>query len=1370
MAKANNKPKENNPNLQYEIYGFRENGEDVNIPILAIKNLIESSLSGVTNNFILSETPISDGAFTTNSLNFDNVTTLHFNNNNTDGLTYLEYFQLLDNNKDDIFLKINKVGFEINAVFRITNVTFNTDETTTFTVELYNSLKRGSFELNSNYSIDFSVENYQPDYNQTDNTKGDFIKNKPVSRPKSFIDGLETDLATIESNRQSGLTTTNNKRIEENNKITGTDEIDLSLLTTINKDSIKDAINENKSKTDSNEADITTNVNSISSLTSGVQYAIPQSGNTSLNEPTPIQNGIYRASSGTYTNWGGTVVPSTVGYIYDIVVSNVETTPVYKVISVDLNIEVDEVPTKESNNFVNSGNIFNADIEVIKQNYTQEVKVYGYEGTDATYTRGSTRINGEELIEDLEIEELTIFGQGTTFKILELTRNEDLTFNFKQVVFDGFMSTGSNSFNVPHPNFKAKTVSKGSYLAVYSVGGGSGANISYATGGNGFSVAGEITGDNVTAPSSGINMNFAVKGKPLNSNKVFQEVNMLEKSDIVVLGNKLTQDGSSETTLGDTNIIDLHNEKTAKIQSINVLVTTAGKIYFNLYKKLESGNFSFSKQLVIKEVIVGVNNIEVDVDIEENTYFGFWSTTAKVAWSNNGYGYKIAGLQLGEDFAITPTSANFSINFDLLYPSMQDLDLDVKNLQDIESFNPYDNTIKSYGFNGVDTNYTSGNTRINNIQVLEDLEINNLKINCGVQGTVKILELTRNVDETFNLKQVLYDGRVNAGSSTVSVNHPSWQNKTVSKGSYLGVFSTSSGGATISFGDGDGFSFTGELVGDNNTASFSLINVNFSISGTPINSKKINEKLEDVKLGNTEIVGNALDSINDGFSNVNWVNLIGQPTVKNGYIKKINCLNTVGGVLTVIKYKKLTGDNFKFLGTVGEFNTVVGENNIDLNYYLEKDVHLGFFSSSAVLNFSSNGVGYRVAGYPNKQTNSIPITSANFSINFEIETANLQQRLIDLEKIKRDNLEGIIFDLKDDITSDYTVTGEWSGTDSPTTLNSMLHFNKPNGFDKSLAELEIKLLDAVTSTRVIMCQKDRGIYVDFNLATQNIFIHQSWGGDVNVIGSALAVGNIPFTLDQNETYILQVEKDTVKTVNATIINKNTLETFTISHVTTGDSDTHGDSAGSFGVIYKAGTFTRNRLSQFSIQKTRPTLQIIGDSFVFGYNLIRYGLDSELRYPQLIKDELNGDCTICSTGGEDSNGLLLKWDTDLSMIKARYVLLAIGLNDDLLSSSTYDEFRINMSKLIRKIKENGSIPILCTYPRLNGSGVASSYNSWIRNYTGEKYVDFHRVTTTSGNVGAPPNSGLYYLADGHPNVLGNQRYFEKFKLDCPYVFS
>ena len=76
-----------------------------------------------------------------------------------------------------------------------------------------------------------------------------------------------------------------------------------------------------------------------SGLSAGEIYSIPRATYTPSTEPTPTKNGNYRAEAGTYTNWGGTVVPATDGFIYSINVSDVDTTPVYKVDGVDLNIE-----------------------------------------------------------------------------------------------------------------------------------------------------------------------------------------------------------------------------------------------------------------------------------------------------------------------------------------------------------------------------------------------------------------------------------------------------------------------------------------------------------------------------------------------------------------------------------------------------------------------------------------------------------------------------------------------------------------------------------------------------------------------------------------------------------------------------------------------------------------------------------------------------------------------------------------------------------------------------------------------------------------------------------------------------------------------
>ena len=106
MPRANIKPVERKPLLANEIFGFRNNGEDINIPLSSIRNLIVDSLSGVTNEFVLLETLDVDSSFISNSLNLDEVTTLTFNNENIQG----NNFELLKKNKDNIYFSYSIVG------------------------------------------------------------------------------------------------------------------------------------------------------------------------------------------------------------------------------------------------------------------------------------------------------------------------------------------------------------------------------------------------------------------------------------------------------------------------------------------------------------------------------------------------------------------------------------------------------------------------------------------------------------------------------------------------------------------------------------------------------------------------------------------------------------------------------------------------------------------------------------------------------------------------------------------------------------------------------------------------------------------------------------------------------------------------------------------------------------------------------------------------------------------------------------------------------------------------------------------------------------------------------------------------------------
>ena len=371
-----------------------------------------------------------------------------------------------------------------------------------------------------------------------------------------------------------------------------------------------------------------------------------------------------------------------------------------------------------------------------------------------------------------------------------------------------------------------------------------------------------------------------------------------------------------------------------------------------------------------------------------------------------------------------------------------------------------------------------------------------------------------------------------------------------------------------------------------------------------------------------------------------------------------------------------------------------------------------------------------------------------------------------IDSFKNNRLEGSFFSIENAITTNMYNDG-WSGTSSPTVVDSILYSPKKTGMDNWVGYTEIVPIDS--SIKIVMAQGTGGVYVSFDLAQNKIFIHESWNGTKGVVPNVLIEGIIPFAVTAGKEYVLTIEKNTVKTLIATISNKLTTEKFTLTHITTGDNNTHGDGVGCIGLIHKSGSYTRKKLSMSTPQKTRPQLMIYGDSFIAGYNLIRYGFDINNRYAQLIKNALNGDVSISAKGGEDTWGLLEKINTDFQLIKPKYTLLAIGLNDDLLSTSTFSQFKVNMTKLINTIKNTGSIPILVTYPRLNGSGLAANYNSWIKNYIGVKYVDIQSVTSIDGTSGSVPNTAALFLADGHPNIEGNLRIFNRFKLDVPELF-
>lgn len=197
MGRANNKPLHTNLSLDDEIFGFKANGQDVNIPLSVLQQLFNKMSSGITNTFKLSNNVLEEGSFTVNSFDPQEITTLTFNNNSLEGQNFVDFFTMLSHNTNDVMLILKESGFETKAVFKIGVVNFSLLDQTSFAVSLHKSLNRGNFSLNKFYTISFDVENDV--FTETQSTRlKDLVYENTVQSisvsPSSFEKGVSTNL------------------------------------------------------------------------------------------------------------------------------------------------------------------------------------------------------------------------------------------------------------------------------------------------------------------------------------------------------------------------------------------------------------------------------------------------------------------------------------------------------------------------------------------------------------------------------------------------------------------------------------------------------------------------------------------------------------------------------------------------------------------------------------------------------------------------------------------------------------------------------------------------------------------------------------------------------------------------------------------------------------------------------------------------------------------------------------------------------------------------------------------------------------------------------------------------------------------------
>lgn len=292
---------------------------------------------------------------------------------------------------------------------------------------------------------------------------------------------------------------------------------------------------------------------------------------------------------------------------------------------------------------------------------------------------------------------------------------------------------------------------------------------------------------------------------------------------------------------------------------------------------------------------------------------------------------------------------------------------------------------------------------------------------------------------------------------------------------------------------------------------------------------------------------------------------------------------------------------------------------------------------------------------------------------------------------------------------------------------------------------------------------DAQILATINRSAKTVTL-KKWNGNTTI--NTVKTENIPFDLKLNTPYKIIIEKDTFAKLTFTIIDINSPKNkFSFSY----ENSTTGLYCWGVPIVRaNTGLFYLKRIAYISNQSREVEIAIIGDSFTEGN---AYNVDVNKRYASLIKKELGEEKVyINGMGGADIRHFIDIFNLDLTMVNAKYYYIAFGVNDS--TRLTTEQFITNLQTVINWVESKGSIPILMTIPSKNNNqniDFISVVNPQIRNM-GKLYVDIAKALSSNGN-GLDRDSTMLATTDTtHPNELGHEVIFERFKIDIPEIFN
>lgn len=273
-------------------------------------------------------------------------------------------------------------------------------------------------------------------------------------------------------------------------------------------------------------------------------------------------------------------------------------------------------------------------------------------------------------------------------------------------------------------------------------------------------------------------------------------------------------------------------------------------------------------------------------------------------------------------------------------------------------------------------------------------------------------------------------------------------------------------------------------------------------------------------------------------------------------------------------------------------------------------------------------------------------------------------------------------------------------------------------------------------------------------------------GGIASTSSSLSVKyqkTICFSLTEGHEYVVEcMKKAKEHTIKITDAYSLETDSFTVMPSSSSDIGEHWGKR-SYTV---SGSVTVNSFKNYSLQPYQCRLLIIGDSFIEGAT--GFVENHPNRFCARMKRLLNGSCAINGFGGATTEQVSAFYEAYCkTLFKPEYVLIACGTNN-----ANYSSWLTAQQKLIASIKNAGSIPVLVTITRRLDSDNLSfirQANAWIRNESGELYIDINRITTLNYD-GETQNTSMFTTDKVHPLPETHALIVQKALLDVPEIFN